>query len=130
MTRTTLIVVTTMLALLVLAAPALSATSTVTLAWDYGTTPTDLAGFRIYAGKAAGVVANSANKVAEVAAAARQAQVPNLADGKACFVATAFDANGNESAKSNEVCVDLDTTAPPVPGNIRVEVTIKVESTP
>jgi hypothetical protein len=122
------IVAAIVLVLSLSAAPALPATSSVTLAWDYATAPADLAGFRIYYANAAGVVVKATNKVAEVTASARQAQVPNLADGKACFVATAFDTKGNESGKSNEVCVDLDTTPPPVPGNIRIEVTVKVES--
>jgi hypothetical protein len=103
------------------------AASTVTLAWDYGTAPADLAGFRIYYAPAPGVTVAAANKVADVAATARQAQAVNLSDGTACFVATAYDSKGNESGKSNEVCTDLDTTAPPTPGNVRVQVVVKVD---
>ena len=127
MQRLTITAVVIMVGALILWAPPSHAASTVTLAWDYGTVPADLAGFRIYYGQAPGVTVAPANLAIEIPASARQAQTANMADGQACFVATAFDAKGNESAKSNEVCTELDTTAPPAPGNIRIEVVVKVE---
>ena len=40
----------------------------------------------------------------------------NVSDGQHWWVATAYDLHNNESAISNEVGSELDTTAPDAPG--------------
>ncbi len=85
-----------------------------------GSALTDLAALRFY---------RSSNGAALVLAAtvpatpgARVGFVDaNLPDGRHCYVATAIDLSGNESAISNESCKDIDTLAPNGPTNLTVD---------
>jgi hypothetical protein len=109
---------------LALAAPAL-ATSNITLAWD--PTPSGVVGVRIYQSAAAGTYQyGSSSAVATIAAGTTQATLSNVPDGTYYWVATAYDAAGNESGPSNEVSATFDTTAPAAPGTLRIEVVVKV----
>jgi hypothetical protein len=103
------------------------AASNVTLAWD--PTPSGVVGVRIYQSAAAGTYQyGSSSAVATIAAGTTQATLSNVPDGTYYWVATAYDAAGNESGPSNEVSATFDTTAPAAPGTLRIEVVVKVTS--
>lgn len=89
-----------------------------------GTALTDLKGNKIYCGSAAGdyTIIKDAGLPA---AAGKEARYPIYsvitADGVYYCAVTAYDDDGNESGKSNEVIYPLDQTAPVVAGGLRVE---------
>lgn len=78
----------------------------VTLAWDTpalnsdGTILDDLAGFTIYYGQSSQNYSESID-----AGDVNDYTVDNLTSGMWCFSVTAYDASGNESDFSNEVCM-------------------------
>jgi hypothetical protein len=88
---------------------------TVTLQWDgptrnadtAGSALTDLAGYRVYMSATRGQY--SSNAVSQVAATAPggtgQAVISGLAAGTYFFAVSAFDASGNESARSDDLPV-------------------------
>jgi len=72
-----------------------------TFAWDYDDPPSDLAGFRLYAGIESG---NYLYKVADITDInAREITVTNLPEGHWYFAMTAYDTETLESGYSNEV---------------------------
>lgn len=103
------------------------AASNVTLQWDPLATGSDATGVRVYQSATPGSYNRTTGKVCDVARAATQCTVPNLADGTYYWVATAYDAAGNESGYSNEVRSVLDSSSPPAPSNLRaISVTVTV----
>ncbi len=107
------------LAIMFFAAPAFA----VGLAWNASTGT--VAGYRIYQSDTAGSYNKATQKVADVGQALRQATVTiPVQDGRTVyFVATAYDAAGNESGFSNEVSyVTPDTIPPGIPGDFRLTV--------
>lgn len=81
-------------------APASQPASSVTLDWNPNTEP-DLAGYRIYAATSSGAYGAA---IATAPANATSQVVTGLQPGVTYFfVITAFDAAGNESARSDEV---------------------------
>lgn len=78
------------------------------LAWNAPTTNsdgsllTDLAGYKIYYGKGSGNYTESVDIGNNTSAS-----INNLTAGTWCLAITAYDFSNNESAFSNEVCVEL-----------------------
>jgi hypothetical protein len=93
----------------VLVAPVLA--GNIPLAWD-ASTSSGVTGYKIYYGSATGVYPN-----VKVVGNVTTYTLTGLVDGSYFIVATAFDANGNESAYSNEVSTVLKTINPP--GNMK-----------
>lgn len=96
----------------------------VTFQWD-ANTETDLAGYRIYEGTVSG---DHPNQIAEIPCAANDTACAtylyqDVTDGTYYWVATAYDKDGNESEKSIEVSLTIDTVAPGSPQNFRVTIT-------
>ena len=90
------------------------------LSWDApttnadGTTLTDLAGYKIYVGRATGVYDAGVIDVGNILTIT----LTNFCEGVYFFVATAYDTSGNESVYSNEVSKSLNLP-PAMPGNMR-----------
>ncbi|NTW37340.1 MAG: hypothetical protein HGB17_14710, partial [Syntrophobacteraceae bacterium] len=98
------------------------AETTVKLAWDYASPPSDLAGFRIYQADGAGnYKLGKGNELVDVSdPAARSVTLPGkYPDGTYHWVATAYDKKGNESKPSNPADGSFDTTAPDTPANLK-----------
>ena len=76
-----------------------------------GTPLTDLAGYRLYYGRASGTYSTTVD-VHNV----RTYTVTNLAEGTWFFAATAYDTTGNESRYSNEVSKALKVAPAPPSG--------------
>ena len=92
------------------------ADSTVTLGWD-ANSESDLAGYRLYQTNVSGqYILGEGNEVATIPAGTEICILPNVSDGEWWWVLTAFDTHNNESGRSNEVGVDLDTVGPDAPG--------------
>lgn len=100
------------------------AASNITFVWD-ASTSTDVAGYKLYQSTISGSY-DSSKVVADISAPNTTARIENIQDGTYFWVVTAYDGNGNESGYSNEVTRDLDTTAPNAPGNLTVEIIVKV----
>ena len=90
-----------------------------TLLWESPTTNidgsplTDLAGYKVYHSQASGVYTDTDSKdVGNVISINIQNTIGNL-KGTWCFVATAYDADLNESSFSNEVCATFSKKASP-----------------
>lgn len=87
------------------------------LVWD-SNVEADLAGYRIYRSEQSGMYAEPFADVGNVT------ECPfndaGWADGRYYFVATAYDAHGNESGYSNEVDHEVDHTAPAPPAGCKV----------
>ena len=90
-----------------------------TLTWDAVTTNvdgspiTDLGGYKIYYSQVSGTYTDSGSKdVGNVTSINIQNTIGNL-KGNWCFVATAYDADLNESSFSNEVCATFSKKASP-----------------
>lgn len=103
------------LSLALFSATAMAAGGTINLAWD-ANTETDLAGYKIYQGSAAG----GPYTLTQTLGTVTTATVTVTTDGKFYFVATAFDTAGNESGYSNEVSKTIDTFPPMAPTNLRL----------
>lgn len=104
------------------------AASNVSLAWDAGSA--DVTKYAVYQSTISGTYNKTTGKVCETAANTRTCTISAIPDGTYYWVATAFDAAGNESGYSNEVRVVLDSTAPAPPPNLRsttVTVTVVVQ---
>lgn len=102
----------------------------VSFAWD-AVVDTGLAGYRIYMSTTPGVYDHQTGKVADVTATATTATVTITPDdGRVLyFVATAYDASGNESDHSNEISWTVpDNQAPNVPGNFKLTVEMGLDS--
>ena len=97
-----------------IAAPATAAD--VTFEWDANTEP-DLAGYKLYSGNESGVYDPAT--VVDVGKVTTHV-LSNVADGKWFWALTAYDASGNESKKSNEVSMTIDTVGPGAPAAFRV----------
>lgn len=118
-----------LLSLLLWSVPALALAAT-TFVWTQpsknqdGTPLTDLKGNKIYCGNVSGqyTITKDAGLPAPAGAKALYpiASVLSPGDNYFCTV-TAYDKNGNESGKSNEVAVPLDNIIPAVPGGFGVE---------
>ena len=115
---------------LFISAPALAVAipTNLTLGWD-ANTELDLAGYRIYSRHSVTtegytIGPNGAGSVADVSIPDTEVTIDlsEEPDGEICFVATAYDNAGNESGPSNEVCWDLDTSAPNAPTNFNITV--------
>lgn len=107
---------------MLIAANCYAATTNVTLAWD-ANTESDLAGYKIYQSHVSGgpyVIVSTLGRVTTTT-------INGVLDGQACWVATAYDAVGNESRYSNEVCLQLDTTPPSVPQNLSATGLVRVQ---
>jgi hypothetical protein len=107
--------------------------SDVAFEWDCGEC-LDITGFKLYQSKVSGIY--DPNKPALIIndPLARSATVQNLTDGIYYWVCTAFEEHiatpglppiYNESAKSNEVSIDLDTFPPAKPG-LEIKAIIKI----
>ncbi len=101
------------------------AASNVTFAWDASEGAT---GYKVYQSQTSGIYNKETGKVCDTATLT--CTVNNLADGTYYWVATAYDAEGNESDYSNEVTATLDTTSPPAPGSFKITVTVNVSVNP
>lgn len=104
---------------------------TVTFAWNQDMSE-GFAGWKLYKSTTANVSAVPGNLFATIAYSGAPAQeyttdqVLSSPDGQVVtyyFVMTAFDNQGNESAKSNEVSARIDFQAPGVPVQLKVTVT-------
>lgn len=92
------------------------ADSTVKFAWDPNP-ESDLAGYRLYQTDVKGeYVLDKEHAVATIPAGTEVCTLPHVIDGEHWWILTAFDNHDNESGKSNEVGVDLDTVGPGAPG--------------
>jgi hypothetical protein len=99
---------------------AFSATTNAIFTWDALTSP-DAVGVRIYQATTTGSYTYGAvNAKCMATVPALTCTVPNIPDGKYFWVATAYDAAGNESGPSNEVTKTFDTTAPDAPKNLKI----------
>lgn len=89
------------------------------LSWD-ANMEADLAGYRIYQSKTAGM---GYVKVADVPKLLGDSvptfTITPLVDGTYFWVVTAYDISGNESGFSNEVTKTIDSTPPAPPSNLR-----------
>jgi fibronectin type 3 domain-containing protein len=108
----------TILAVIIILAMAVSAQAA-TFAWD-ASSSTDVTGYRVYKSSISGTYVKATGKVCDVNALTCIVST-GLADNSTYyFVATSYDAAGNESTYSNEVkLVTSDTIAPNPPGNFR-----------
>lgn len=88
------------------------------LTWDAvsenvdGSPITDLAGYKIY---------RNGEMIAAVTKDTLTYRDADLASGGYCYEVTAFDESGNESAKSNMECGNIDTILPEAPANLRIQ---------
>ena len=89
-----------------------------TVSWDHD--GAGIAGFYVYYARQATPGYSDVNRVQVPDPALRTLAVPDIttAKGALCFVVTAYDAQGAESAYSNEACGFFGVTAP---GNVRVQ---------
>jgi hypothetical protein len=105
-------------------------TTTKTLQWDPvtkntdGTTITDLAGYNAYmtSSSTGTVYTKLGSTAANVTSYTDQITIPGNVTVTRCWVVTAFDTSGNESANSNIICKSffgLDTIPPIAPTNLR-----------
>ena len=76
-------------------------TSRITISWT-ANSESDLAGYKIYAGRSTGVYGSAGTPIT-VASSATSGVVPIDATGAWYFAVTAFDTTGNESGFSTEV---------------------------
>jgi len=97
------------------------AASNISFSWDASS---GAATYRVYQSTTSGTYNKTTGKVCDVSTTT--CTVPNIADGKYYWVATALDSAGNESAYSNEVTATLDTTAPNAPSNFKITLTVNV----
>ena len=102
---------------LVLACGVAFAESDVTLAWD-ANSEEDLAGYHIYRAESPGTMPILENRIGTIPAGTETFTDEAIPDGIYWWVATAYDTSDNESGPSNEVTLDLDTTAPAAPTNL------------
>ena len=90
------------------------ATTSVTLQWEANTEP-DLSGYKLYQSNVTGGPYTLAQTVGTVTTTV----VAGVADGRTCWVLTAYRATPlTESGYSNEVCYFLNTAPPSVPRNL------------
>ena len=89
----------------------------VTLTWD-ANIENDLAGYYIYMGTAPGVTADVANRIGDVPAGTETLTYQLPQNGIYYFVATAYNASGQESGLSNE-CSSTIADAPQPPGGLQ-----------
>jgi len=83
-------------------------TGSLVLSWEAptlnidGSSLTDLSGYKVYYGQVSGNYTESVD-IGNLASA----NISNLTAGTWCFVTTAYDVSGNESAYSNEICTEI-----------------------
>lgn len=100
--------------------------SNVTLAWDPNT-EADLAGYRLYQSATSGQYEFGPDHcVATIPAGTETVTLEDVADGTWYFVMTAYDNFGNESKRSNEVMITLDSTPPAPPQNFIITLVKKL----
>lgn len=89
-----------------------------TVSWDHD--GQDVAGFRVYFARQTTPGYTNVNRVEIPDPTVRTIAVLDITTqtGALCFVVTAYDTAGNESAYSNEACGFFGVTAP---GNVRVQ---------
>jgi fibronectin type 3 domain-containing protein len=85
----------------------------VEITWD-ANSEADLAGYKIYMSQTSGTYTTPTATLGEVVLW----DSANLPDGIYYFTITAFDDSGNESVKSDEVSIKLDTVAPGQVGGV------------
>ena len=95
--------------------------------WDYAQPPEDIAGFRLYGSDVSGgpyepIVGMPWSEVSENFSAIRVIKVEDGVTSIKYFVLTAYDTEGNESIKSNEVFAIIDFEAPVKPYTLTVTV--------
>jgi fibronectin type 3 domain-containing protein len=88
-----------------------SADTTVKLQWN-ANTESDLAGYRLYQSNTSGVYTTYR---ADIPAPTHEVTVTIPTDGTYFWVVTAYDTSGNESGRSNEATLVIDTTPPGPP---------------
>lgn len=103
--------------LMVVLFPAISLAASRKLQCDPNTEP-DLAGYKLYWGTQSGFYTQQVDTGKQLELGYT---VTGLTDGYYCFVATAYDTSGNESGYSNEVCLQVDSTPPKNPVNLRIQ---------
>lgn len=91
----------------------------VTLKWNPNT-EADLVGYKIYRSSVSGQYGTSIGKVVCNAADCCTYTDLNVADGKWYWTITAYDADGLESGKSNEVSATLESAAPQPPTGLTI----------
>lgn len=106
-------VVAVMVAVLVLMCGTAMAENVVKFAWDPNPPEEKVVGYRVYQSTVSGNYNKETGKVCDTPDTA--CTVENVPDGTYFWVATAYDAAGNESAYSNEVTKALDSTPPNPP---------------
>lgn len=111
--------------------PHVSLAATVKASWEHHPSPEapDIPdGFRLYQRPKDGpaYVLGADHAVATSGKGVWNTEVKNVPDGHWCFVVTAFDQKGNESGPSEEVCTEIDTTAPATPTKPSIEVIVEV----
>lgn len=112
--------------------PSVSLAATVNVAWDHEPTEThpDIPdGFRVYkrAQGSPAFVFGAEHAAATSKKGIHKATILDVTDGHWCYVVTAHDLKNNESGPSNEVCHEIDTTAPASPSSAEVEVEINIK---
>lgn len=96
----------------------------VKLAWDPSTS-VDVVGVRLYKTTIPGQYTYGADHCAvDIPVGIETGTITIVGDGLYYFVATAYDASGNESGSSNEVSQLIDTTPPDSPTNLFITIII------
>lgn len=94
-----------------------SGTETIKATWD-ANIEADLAGYKVYSSRISGgpytMLSDVGNKTELVI------DISTEVDGKIYYVATAYDANGNESGYSNQAVWAVDHTAPSPPSGCSI----------
>lgn len=110
---------------------AYAAGTDVKLVWDPPSPLGDVAGYRVYKSQTSGqYTKGAANAACSSTVGTNTCTIPSMLDGTWFWVATAFDAAGNESEYSNEVTKTLDSTPPAAPTGLTVSVTVNVSVNP
>lgn len=112
---------------LILPMAAYGGSKTVTFQWDYPSPPTDMGGFYLYSASVAGGPYTKVTSISWVTGttqytSAQAITAPDAVETKMYFVVSAYDKNGNESGKSNEVSYIFDFLAPGSPINFIIKV--------
>lgn len=108
--------------IIVLFSPLAWAGSSITFAWDPNSEE-DLAGYNLYQTTSQGNYLFEKKYVAAtIPAGTETVTIQDVLEGEWWWVLTAFDTKGNESERSNEVGMVLDTAPPAIPGMLNIRI--------